>query len=136
VKLRGADYALRTAGTLPSGNTVAVGLTTGWNAIGVPSLTNINVSELTFANPASTTVHLTFDQASSNAYHIVSPVLYKFVADAAGGHYEKVVESNVAEGSFDTFLMPWQGYWIKAFENTTLYMPTHLGASGSDKKKD
>jgi hypothetical protein len=99
-----------TAGAAPTSNVVQVALQTGWNMIGVPSTTAIPVSGLTFLNPA-TGARLTFDQASTT-YHLISSPLYGY----NGTSYDTLTDT----GS----LQPWQSYWIYAYSNVTVQIPT------------
>ena len=102
--------AVTRTGTTPSG-TVAVALNPSWNQIGVPSLTGVLVSSLTF-DMGNGTTPLTFAAAVGSANHVVSPLLYRF----DGAAYQPVA-------STDT-LQPWQAYWIKVFTPTTVRIPT------------
>ena len=79
--------------------------------IGVPSLSAISLSNVTFNNP-STNATVTFAQAAST-YKLISSPLYGYTT--GGGYYQ------VAAGAS---LQPWQAYWIYAFSPTTIEMPT------------
>lgn len=98
-------------GTPPSGGTVAVPLHRFWNQIGCPNNRAINLAELRFLNPLTPTTTLTFADASSIRYNLVSPTVYGY--DQASNKYVPV-----------TSLSPWHGYWIKVYDDTTVYMPT------------
>ena len=99
----------RTGGA-PAG-AVAVPLHPSWNQIGVPNLSGVLVSSLTFDMGGGSTP-LTFANAINSANHVVSPVLYRY--DGSG--YQPV-------GASDT-LQPWQAYWIKVYTPTTVRIPT------------
>lgn len=102
------------AGNLPTTTTIPVGLKLGWNMIGVPSLTPISVSRLAFGNAAGGGT-ISFKDASSSSYHLVSPTLY--------GYNGTGYVSLTSGGS----LQPWQAYWIYAFADTTILLPTGGG---------
>lgn len=101
----------------PAATVISVGLRRGWNMIGVPSATAISLSRLTFANPAGTGP-ITFDQASSTTYRIVSPTLYGYTGSASNPYF--TVTSGAA-------LQPWQAYWIFSFVDSTVQIPTTGG---------
>lgn len=101
----------------PGATVIPVGLRRGWNMIGVPSALAVNLSRLTFANPAGTGP-ITFDQAASNTFRIVSPTLYGYTGNAGNPYY--AVTSGAA-------LQPWQAYWIYAYVDSTIQIPTTGG---------
>ena len=71
--------SLITTGASPSG-TVSVALSPSWNQIGVPNLSGVLVSSLSF-DMGNGSTPLTFAQAISSANHVVSPILYRFDGD-------------------------------------------------------
>ena len=97
-------------GVTPAATTVSVTLHPFWNQIGVPNPNGIAVSALRFGNGNGGTI--TFADAISSRYNIVSPTLYRF--DGVG--YQPVA-------SGDT-LQPYNAYWIKVNVDATLVMPT------------
>jgi Tol biopolymer transport system component len=109
-----AQTEITRTGNLPTTVTIPVGLHQGWNMIGVPSLTPISASRLTFSTGTGGG-SITFAQASSNTYHLVSPTMYGY----SGGSYFTVSGT----GTFQ----PWQSYWIYAFTETTILIPTGGG---------
>nr|MDQ2687835.1 carboxypeptidase regulatory-like domain-containing protein [Armatimonadota bacterium] len=98
----------------PTAAAISVGLRRGWNMIGVPSLTAVSVSRLTFVSPAGTGA-ITFDQAASSTFKLVSPTLYGF----DGANYVPVTSGGA--------LQPYKAYWIYAFVDTTIQIPTTGG---------
>ena len=102
------DFAFK--GTPASSGTVSVPLHAYWNQIGNPSTTAINLTDLKFLNPLTPGTTLTFTDASSIKYNLVSPTVYGY--DQASNSYVKV-----------TTLQPWHGYWMKVYADTTVYMP-------------
>ena len=102
-------------GATPSAATIPVTLHAYWNQIGVPSTTGVPVSSLKFDNGAGGTI--TFAQAVSSQYHLVSPTLYRF--DGVG--YQAVTATDT--------LQPWNAYWIKVFTNATIEIPTNGGTT-------
>lgn len=106
-------------GPRPTIQSISVRLYKGWNAIGVPSLLPINVSALNFQNPAGGT--LTFDQASSVAFNLVSPTLYGW--DSTANAYITLHSATVSPIG-NTALKEWQGYWIYANVPCTILIPT------------
>lgn len=105
---------LTQAGTTPTTGTISVPLTAGWNMIGVPSTTNVNVTSLKFVNPLDVSNPLTWTQATGIQYNLVSSSLYSY--DPTAGQYVAVTSANQ--------LVPYTGYWIKANDNATLLIPT------------
>lgn len=107
-----ANRPVTVAGADPSAaaGAVSVVLQPGWNMIGVPSLTAVPVSGLTFLNP-STGGRLTFNQATTGS-RLISPVLYSY----NGTSYDSVTAASS--------LQPWQAYWVYAFTTTTVQIPT------------
>jgi len=104
-------------GTLPTGVSVNVPLQSGWNAIGVPSLSAVNVSALT-VQPSAGGVPITFDQAASATFSILYATMYGY-----NGTAYTPVTSGSGAGATHT-LQPWQGYWIYAYQPCTLIIPT------------
>ena len=104
------------AATPPAASVISVGLRRGWNMIGVPSTTAVNLSRLSFSNPAGTGP-ITFDQAASSTYRIVSPTLYGY--NQGSNAYYPVTSGGA--------LQPWQAYWIYAFVDSTVQIPTTGG---------
>ncbi len=102
------------AGNAPTTATIPVGLQRGWNQIGVPSLTAITTGRLSFANPAGGAA-ITFANATGSTYHLVSPTLYGY----NGSSYFTVTAASQ--------MQPWQSYWIYAFADTTIEIPTGGG---------
>ena len=72
----------------------------------------VSVANLKFDNGQGGMI--SFAQAASNQYHLVSPTLYSY----DGTSYQPVSST----GS----LTPWKAYWIKVYANTTLEFPTQL----------
>ena len=99
-----------TQGGTPTTPTVSVSLHPFWNQIGVPNVNGIKVSALQFDNGHGGTI--TFADAVSSRYNVVSPTLYRF--DGSG--YQVVTAADT--------LLPYQAYWIKANVDATLLMPT------------
>ncbi len=99
-------------GATPTAPTVSVSLGAGWNQIGVPnpSAAGIPVTSLAFDNGAGGTI--TFTQASSAQYNLVTRPLYSY----AGGGYQTVSSTGV--------LTPWNAYWIYVNSPATLEIPT------------
>ena len=87
----------------------SVALHPSWNQIGVPSTSAIPVANLRFLTG---TTNLSFADAVSTQYHLVSPTLYRY----DGVNYQTVS----ATGS----LQPYQAYWIKVYVDTTVQIPT------------
>ncbi|BDI28313.1 hypothetical protein CCAX7_003640 [Capsulimonas corticalis] len=106
---RATDISFK--GTAPTTTTVDIPLHAFWNQIGVPSTTAIDITKLTFLNPATPTQHLSYADAISTKYNVISPTIYGY--DPATNSYVKA-----------TTLQPWHGYWIKAYIDTTVYIPT------------
>ena len=88
---------------------ISVALHPSWNQIGVPSTSAIPVANLRFLTG---TTNLSFADAVSTQYHLVSPTLYRY----DGVNYQTVS----ATGS----LQPYQAYWIKVYVDTTVQIPT------------
>lgn len=107
---REVNFTAIPPGTAP----VSVGLARGWNMIGVPSLSPISLSRLNFANPAGGG-SIPFDQASDPTFKIVSPTLYAYTGSSTNPY------AAVTTGSQ---LQPWQAYWIYAYVDTTVIIPT------------
>jgi len=101
--------SLTAQGATPTTATVPVALHPYWNQIGVPNPNGVKVSALLFDNGHGGTI--TFAQALSPQYNVVSPTLYRF--DGVG--YQPVT-------SGDT-LQPYQAYWIKVNVAATLEIP-------------
>ncbi len=99
-----------TQGGTPTTPTVSVSLHPFWNQIGVPNVNGIKVSALQFDNGHGGTI--TFADAMSSRYNVVSPTLYRF--DGSG--YQAVTAADT--------LLPYQAYWIKVNVDATLLMPT------------
>ena len=97
-------------GGTPTTPTVSVSLHPFWNQIGVPNVNGIKVSALLFDNGHGGTI--TFADAVSSRYNVVSPTLYRF----DGSSYQVVTAADT--------LLPYQAYWIKANVDATLLMPT------------
>ncbi|MEO7718360.1 MAG: carboxypeptidase-like regulatory domain-containing protein, partial [Capsulimonas sp.] len=97
------------AGTKPTGSSVPIALYPFWNQIGNPGTGQVPITSLKFLNPLTNT-QLTYAQASSAQYNLISPTIYGY--DPQTNAYVKV-----------TTLEPWQGYWIKAYSNTTVSIP-------------
>jgi len=105
-----------TAGSLPTTATVAVPLAKGWNMIGVPSTSAFLVNRLTFANPVDPANPITWAQATSIAYNLVAPALYSY--NQSTGLYVSTDTAGTSQ------LQPWTGYWIHAYSNCTVLIPT------------
>jgi len=105
-----------TAGSLPTTATVAVPLAKGWNMIGVPSTSAFLVNRLTFANPVDPANPITWAQATSIAYNLVAPALYSY--NQSTGLYVSTDTTGTSQ------LQPWTGYWIHAYSNCTVLIPT------------
>jgi len=99
----------QTGGASPA--SVAVPLTPSWNQIGVPGITGVLVSSLTF-DMGNNQAPLSFADATSSQNHVVSPTLYRYDGTA----YQPVAATDT--------LQPWQAYWIKAFVSTTVRIPS------------
>jgi len=109
-----ASHAVTTAAPLAGTPTIAVGLKFGWNMIGVPSVNAIQVSGVSglhFANAAGGG-GLDFATATSSTYRLVSGTLYGY----NGSSYVPVTAGGT--------LQPYQAYWIYAYVNTTVLIPT------------
>jgi len=104
-------------GTAPTTATIQVPLSPGWNMIGVPSLSTVNVSSVTFDNPVDPQAPVSFANASSAQYHLVSPTLY---------YYDPTQHQYVTTTASGT-LTPWFGYWIFAYQSCTIELPTTGG---------
>ena len=98
----------------PASSTVptTVTLNAGWNSIGDPYTTAVNVNDLTFSGG-----QYTFATAVSPTLVLISPILYFFVQDTSGvsGGYNTT-------GAGDT-LSPGVGYWIYAYSATDITYP-------------
>jgi hypothetical protein len=105
-------------GPRPTATTVSISLAPGWNAIGVPSLSPVNVSALTFPNPANNST-LTFAEASGPEGNLVSPVLFGW----NGSAYFSVIASSGGTVT-PTTMQPWQAYWIFANSSCSVNIPT------------
>ncbi len=103
--------SLSQPGGTPAGSSVAVALNPSWNQIGVPSITGVKVSSLTF-DMGNGTTPLTFAEAVSSTNHVVSATLYSYDGNA----YQPVTAGDT--------LQPYQAYWIKVFVSTTVHIPT------------
>lgn len=101
------------AGTAATTSTVSVQLYPGWNMIGVPSTTALDINSVTFADPAGSSTPISFADASSSLYDLVNPLLYYY--DPESGYV-----SVTAGGQ----LQPWYGYWIQANQNCVIEIPT------------
>ena len=88
---------------------VVVSLNAGWNSIGDPYTTPVNISNLTFGASGAT-----FSQASSSS---ISPILYFYLTNSTG-----TSGSYAAIGAGST-LAPGEGYWIYAYAATTVTFP-------------
>jgi hypothetical protein len=106
-----SSHEVTVGGTLSTAKSVPVNLHTGWNQIGVPSLTAISVANITFDNPA-TGGTITFADASGSVFRLVSSPLYGY----SGGSYFTVTGTGT--------LQPWQSYWIYVFSDVTVNIPT------------
>ncbi len=102
--------SLTTQGAAVPAPNVAVPLHAYWNQIGVPSVKGVPVSALMFDNGQGGMI--TFAQAISSTYHVVSPTLYSY--DGTG--YQPVVAGET--------LQPYQAYWIKVYADATLEIPS------------
>ena len=115
VNLNNAASVSRT-GPPAGAATVAVALHLGWNMIGVPNQNPVPVSTLLFANRTGGG-SLTFSQAVSPTYQLISPTLYSY-----NGTGTTTANAYNAVGSKDS-LQPWMGYWIYAYADTTVLIP-------------
>ncbi len=99
-------------GTTPTGSFVAVPLGQGWNQIGVPNpaAAGVPVSSLMFDN--GTGGMITFQQAGSSQYNLVTRPLYGY----SGGGYQALGTGGV--------LTPWNAYWIYVNTAATLEIPS------------
>lgn len=79
-----------------------INLKKGWNQIGDPFVTSVPVTSLTFG-----TGNLTYAQATAGP----SPPNYPLVWSYAGGAASYTAANN---------LDPLKGYWIYAYQNTTM----------------
>lgn len=117
----GAD--IKSIGTVPSGATVNIPLNAGWNMIGVPSsstkfpLPALPVDSITFANQADPSNPISFVNASSSLYNLVSPTLYA---------YDNTTNSYDITATAGGTLAPWSGYWIFAMQACTIQLPTSV----------
>lgn len=94
--------------------TISVALRAGWNMIGVPSVKPISVSGvsgLQFPNAAGGG-NLDFAAASSSMVRLISGTLYGYT----GTGYVPITAGGT--------LTPYQSYWIYAYVNTTVLIPT------------
>jgi len=117
-----ADQTINIAsglGPRPTGITVSVELQPGWNSIGVPNLSPINVSGIS-VQPGNAGTILTFDQAASPGESVVYGVLYGY----NGSSTYTPITSATAQAGGATTLQPWQGYWIYAYQGCTILLPT------------
>ena len=95
-------------------STIAVALRAGWNMIGVPSLQSISVSGasgLHFSNLAGGGA-LDFATASSSTYRLISGTMYGYT----GSGYVPLTAGGT--------MAPWQAYWIYAYNDTNVLIPT------------
>jgi hypothetical protein len=105
----------------PASTTVVttINLSQGWNSIGDPYTTAINIADLNFSS-----TKYTFAQAVSANYNLISPTLYYYLkSSASSGAY-----SPVTTGSQ---LQPGVGYWIYSYFNTTLNYPLPIATPTS-----
>ncbi|MEO7716983.1 MAG: carboxypeptidase regulatory-like domain-containing protein [Capsulimonas sp.] len=109
------------AGPAPTTPVIHVALQPFWNQIGVPSVTAINVSDLTFSTADEQ--DLTFAQASAPDRHIVDSTIYGY----DGAAYTPITAGGTLE--------PWQGYWIKVYKATTISLPTNSGSVSNILKR-
>jgi hypothetical protein len=107
-------------GVRPTATTISVPLVPGWNSIGVPSLSAVNIASLN-VQPATGGTILTFDQASSSAYSLVNGILWGY--PGSGTTYTQFSSANSQFGGASA-LQPWQGYWIYAYLPCTVIVPT------------
>jgi len=108
-----ADAVTATASTAGT-PTIAVALRAGWNMIGVPSLQSISVSGVSglhFPN-ATGGGTLDFATASSSTYRLISGTMYGYT----GSGYVPLTAGGT--------MAPWQAYWIYAYNDTTVLIPT------------
>ncbi|MGO8673951.1 MAG: hypothetical protein ACLQVD_21650, partial [Capsulimonadaceae bacterium] len=125
----GVDVTLQ--GAAPTGPSVSVALYpvepnvqySGWNMIGVPSTTPINLTSLTFQNPNGG-APISWAAATTTA-GLVYPILFGYdptVNNGPGvppGNYVQVGTT-----LSQTQIEPYQGYWIYAYEPATIIIPT------------
>ncbi|MGI4791690.1 MAG: MSCRAMM family protein, partial [Janthinobacterium lividum] len=100
-------------GATPTAAYVSVALQQGWNQIGVPnpSASGVPISSLLFASGTGSTI--TFAQAGSSQYNLVTRPLYSY---SGGTTYQSLSSTGT--------LVPWKGYWIYANAAATLEIPT------------
>jgi len=99
-----------------STSTIAEGLKAGWNMIGVPSTSPIQVaglSGLQFPNGTGGG-SVDFAAAAGSTYRLISGTLYGYTAST--NSYYPVMAGDT--------LQPWQAYWIYAYVDTTVLIPT------------
>ncbi|MDR3711036.1 MAG: fibronectin type III domain-containing protein [Capsulimonadaceae bacterium] len=85
--------------------TFAISLTAGWNMIGDPFATSVALSSTTYGSSS-----LSFASASSGSNPLIWSTVYSYSASA---------DNYVAA----TSLAPLLGYWIYAYQSTTMYVP-------------
>jgi len=98
----------------PASNAVntTISLAAGWNSIGDPFAVPINIADLTF-----TKNEITFAQAISSTFTLISPILYSFLQDPSG------LSGSYSPSTTGTTLFPGVGYWIYAYSPTTINFP-------------
>jgi len=107
-------HAVTAAAPVAGTSTISVALKAGWNMIGVPSVKPISVSGvsgLQFPNAAGGG-NLDFAAASSSMVRLISGTLYGY----NGTGYVPITAGGT--------LAPYQSYWIYAYVNTTVLIPT------------
>ncbi len=107
-------HAVTATAPVAGTSTISVALKAGWNMIGVPSVKPISVSGvsgLQFPNAAGGG-NLDFAAASSSMVRLISGTLYGY----NGTGYVPITAGGT--------LAPYQSYWIYAYVNTTVLIPT------------
>lgn len=103
---------------------VSVPLHPYWNLIGTPSTSPIPVANLKFTLKNGTILNFVNATSTSSGARVIDPTLYGY--DQSTNSYKAITGT----GS----LQPWQGYWIKAYQDVTVTIPTGA-ASGASRRK-
>jgi hypothetical protein len=105
-------------------SSVSVPLHPYWNLIGTPSTSPIPVANLKFTLKNGTVLNFVNATSTSSGSRVIDPTLYGY--DQSTNSYKAITGT----GS----LQPWQGYWIKAYQDVTVTIPTGA-ASGASRGK-
>ena len=114
----GNSYRLfKPFGTLwPQTSDCEISLKAGWNMVGSPFLTPVDLSSVKVKVGAAT---YTLDQAASASPVIVRNYMWMF--DPVSQIYR--LTHSTRPDAYSRTVDPWRGYWIRAFQDCTLVLP-------------